>query len=434
MLKRYALPEMEAIWSDQNKFKIWFEIEAFACEALHKLGLFPAEVLQELWDSQPSVIDVDRIVEIEKEIHHESIAFQSYVAEICPSIEKERYHHGLTSSDVLDTSFCLQLSQAGDLISEKLSTLCNTLKLKAFEYKNTPCIGRSHGVHAEPTTFGLKFARAFAEMNRNLERLSHAKSEIAFGMLSGPVGNYTNVDPFVEEYVCQKLGLHVEPISSQIIPRDRFAYYFATLSIIASSIERFCVELRLLQITEVNETKEPFQSSQKGSSAMPHKKNPILLENLSGLARIIKSHVNPALDNVALWHERDMSHSSVERFIGPDTTITLDFAIHRLNKVVAGLEVNESQLTKNLNHLKGLTNSQPLLLLLIEKGVEKGKAYRMVQSLALKVSEDNFDFKTEILESQNFLEWVTVEEIDSIFDSSHALKNIDTIFDRVFNF
>ncbi len=433
MLKRYALKEMTEVWSEANKFRLWYIIEAYACEALLEIGLIPESVVKELWNSQPEPIDVNRIKAIEKSVQHESIAFQMYVTEICPSIANEKYHHGLTSSDILDTCFGLQLVSASELLTRQLKKLSTELQAKALNYKYTPCIGRSHGIHAEPTTFGLKLARAFAEVQRNCNRLNRAQSEISVGMLSGPVGNYTNINPYVEEYVCRKLGLSVETISSQIIPRDRYAMYFSTIGVIASSIERISIELRQLQMTEISEVAESFSSSQKGSSAMPHKKNPILLENVTGLSRMVKAYVSPALDNVSLWQERDMSHSSVERIIGPDATITLDFAIHRLTQIISNLVINEQSMLENLNLLNGVTYSQPVLLRLIEKGLNKEKAYRMVQKSAQKTMANGLDFLTELRSDDDYAEWLSEEELVRIFDPLVLNVRVDTIFERLLN-
>ncbi len=430
MISRYSRPEMAAIWSDANRYRLWYEIEAYACEARVELGQMDAAIVRALWNSQPETIDIDRIREIESAVHHESIAFQMYVAEICPQIANERYHHGLTSSDILDTCFSVQLVRAAELICDQVHKLHEALKLQALRYKYTPCMGRSHGVHGEPITFGLRLARACAEVRRNLERMDRARQEVTVGMVSGPMGNYSNLDTRIEEYVCQKLGLNVETVSSQVIPRDRHAMYFATLGVIAASIERLAVELRQLQMTEIGEIAEPFSADQKGSSAMPHKKNPILLENVTGLARMIKSCVGPALDNVVLWQERDMSHSSVERFIGPDATITLDFALHRLIRIVSGLSVNENQMLANMGLLRGLPYSQNVLLALIEKGIEKDVAYRWVQQTAFRTMNKHSDFLTELAGDKRIQECLDPDQLARLLEPWAHTRDIDRIFER----
>ncbi len=382
MVPRYSRPDMVAIWTPEARFRIWFEIEAHATDALAELGVVPKEAAKAIWEK--GAFEVDRIDEIERETKHDVIAFLTNVAEhVGP--EARFMHQGMTSSDVLDTCLAVQLAQASDLLIANIDALLVVLKRRAIEHKLTPTIGRSHGIHAEPVTFGLKLAQAYAEFDRNRARLVAARADVATCAISGAVGTFANIDPFVESYVAGKLGLSVEPVSTQVIPRDRHAMFFATLGVIASSIERLATEIRHLQRTEVLEAEEYFSPGQKGSSAMPHKRNPVLTENLTGLARMVRGYVTPALENVALWHERDISHSSVERYIGPDATITLDFALARLTGVMDKLVVYPARMEKNLNKMGGLVHSQRVLLALTQAGVSREDAYRLVQRNAMKV-------------------------------------------------
>ena len=382
---------MTNIWSDQTKFRIWYEIEAYACEAQANLGVIPKSVVDTIWTLRNHIFNIDKISLIEKTTKHDVIAFLTYLAELIGS-EARFVHQGMTSSDILDTCFNIQLMRASEILIKDLDALLNALKIQALNHKKTVCVGRSHGVHAEPITFGLKMAQAYAEMVRNRDRLIAAKKEIAVGAISGAVGTYANIDPKVESYVCKALGLESETISTQVIPRDRHAMFFATLSVIGASIDRIATEIRHLQRTEVLEVEEFFSDGQKGSSAMPHKRNPVLTENLSGLSRLIKMSVIPALDNVSLWHERDISHSSVERNIAPDTTVTLDFALNRLTSVIKDLVVYPQNMEKNLNEYNGLIHSQRVLLALTQKGVSREDAYEIVQSNAMKVWNEGVDF------------------------------------------
>ena len=435
MVPRYARPAMVAIWEPEARYKIWFEIEAHATQKLGELGVVPPSGAQALWDwwaTQPS-IDVAAIDAIEAVTKHDVIAFLDWVAQqVGP--EARFMHQGMTSSDVLDTTLAVQLARAADLLLEDLDALLAAIKRRAFEHKYTPTIGRSHGIHAEPTTFGKKLAEAYAEFSRCKLRLTAARAEVATCAISGAVGTFANIDPSVEEYVAEKLGLVPEPVSTQVIPRDRHAMFFATLGVIASSIERLAVEIRHLQRTEVLEAEEYFSPGQKGSSAMPHKRNPVLTENLTGLARMVRSAVTPALENVALWHERDISHSSVERFIGPDATITLDFALARLTSVVDKLVVYPERMEKNLNKMGGLVHSQRVLLALTQAGLERDAAYRLVQRNAMKVWES--DGQLNLLELLKADAEVTAalspEQLEEKFDLAYHFKAIDTIFDRVF--
>ncbi len=397
MIPRYSRPEMVAIWSPETKFRIWYEIEAHACDAQAALGVIPKESAQAVWGAKDVTFDVARIDEIEAVTKHDVIAFLTHLAEHIGEKEARFVHQGMTSSDVLDTTLNVQLVRAADLLLADMDRLLAALKKRAYEHKDTVCIGRSHGIHAEPVTFGLKLAGAYAEMERNRNRLEKARWEIATGAVSGAVGTFANIDPAVEAHVCEKLGLRPEPISTQVIPRDRHAMFFATLGVIASSIERIAIEIRHLQRTEVLEVEEFFSPGQKGSSAMPHKRNPVLTENLTGLARLVRMAVVPAMENVALWHERDISHSSVERGIGPDATITLDFALHRLTGVIDKLLVYPDTMMKNLDKFRGLVHSQRVLLALTQKGVSREAAYAIVQRNAMKVWEKGADFKAELL-------------------------------------
>jgi adenylosuccinate lyase len=429
MIPRYSRPEMARIWEPETKFRIWLRIETYAAEAMAELGLIPKHAADAV--RKRGGFDVDHIDEIEREVKHDVIAFLTSVAEhVGP--EARFLHAGLTSSDVLDTCFNVQLVEAADLLIAEIDALLAALKARAFEYKDSPTVGRSHGVHAEPTTFGLKLAVAYAEFARARERLVRAREEVATCAISGAVGTFAHVDPRVEAYVAKKLGLKVEPISTQVVPRDRHAAYFAALAVVASSVERVATEIRHLQRTEVLEAEEHFSEGQKGSSAMPHKRNPVLSENLTGLARVVRAYVMPALEDVALWHERDISHSSVERVIGPDATIALDFALHRLTSIVKELVVYPERMRQNLDRLGGLVHSQRVLLALTESGVPREQAYRIVQRNAIKVWEDGADFLEVLLVDKDVTKALTPEQIRAQFDLGYHLKHVDTIFARVF--
>ncbi|WP_054008591.1 adenylosuccinate lyase [Cypionkella psychrotolerans] len=432
MIPRYSRPEMVALWSPETKFRIWFEIEAHACDALAAIGVIPKESAAAVWKAKDVTFDVARIDEIEAVTKHDVIAFLTHLAEHIGAEEARFVHQGMTSSDVLDTTFNLQLVRATDLLLVGLDRVLAALKARAFEHKNSVRIGRSHGIHAEPTTMGLTFARFYAEMARNRTRLLTARAEIATGAISGAVGTFANIDPSVEEHVCAQLGLTPEPISTQVIPRDRHAMYFAVLAVIASSIENIAIEIRHMQRTEVLEAEEFFSPGQKGSSAMPHKRNPVLSENLTGLARLVRMSVIPAMENVALWHERDISHSSVERAIGPDTTITLDFALHRLGGLVEKLVIYPENMLKNMNKFRGLVMSQRVLLALTQAGVSREDSYRLVQRNAMKVWEHGADFKTELLADPEVTSALSPAEIEEKFDIGYHTKHVDTIFKRVF--
>ncbi|WP_283194511.1 adenylosuccinate lyase [Rhizobium sp. AN80A] len=432
MIPRYSRPEMVAIWSPETKFRIWFEIEAHACTALANLGVIPQESARTIWEKgSVAQFDVARIDEIEAVTKHDVIAFLTHLAEFIGP-DSRFVHQGMTSSDVLDTTFNIQLVRAADLLLADMDRVLAALKTRAFEHKDTVRIGRSHGIHAEPTTMGLTFARFYAEMKRNRDRLVAARAEVATGAISGAVGTFANIDPSVEEYVCEQLGLAAEPISTQVIPRDRHAMFFATLGVIASSIENVAIEIRHMQRTEVLEAEEFFSPGQKGSSAMPHKRNPVLTENLTGLARLVRMSVVPAMENVALWHERDISHSSVERAIGPDTTITLDFALNRLAGVVEKLVIYPENMLRNMNQFKGLVMSQRVLLALTQAGVSREDSYRLVQRNAMKVWERGADFLEELLGDAEVRAALTEEEIREKFDLGYHTKHVDTIFSRVF--
>ncbi|MGB3243238.1 MAG: adenylosuccinate lyase [Sulfitobacter sp.] len=432
MIPRYSRPDMVAIWSPATKFRIWFEIEAYACDAMADLGVIPRENADAVWKAKDIEFDVDRIDEIEAVTKHDVIAFLTHLAEHVGSDEARFVHQGMTSSDVLDTCFNVQLTRAADILIADLEKLLAALKRRAMEHKHTLRVGRSHGIHAEPTTMGLTFARFYAEMDRNLRRMKTAREEIATGAISGAVGTFANIDPAVEEHVCEKLGLSPEPISTQVIPRDRHAAFFATLGVIASSIENVATEVRHMQRTEVLEGAEFFSAGQKGSSAMPHKKNPVLTENLTGLARTVRMAVIPAMENVALWHERDISHSSVERAIGPDTTITLDFALHRLTGVIDKMLIYPDNMLANMNKFSGLVMSQRVLLALTQAGVSREDSYKLVQRNAMKVWEEGKDFKTELLADKEVLAALSAEQIEEKFDLGYHTKHVDTIFSRVF--
>ncbi|WP_415920206.1 adenylosuccinate lyase [Tateyamaria sp. SN6-1] len=432
MIPRYSRPDMVAIWEPATKFRIWFEIEAHACDAMADLGVIPRENADAVWKARDVEFDVARIDEIEAVTKHDVIAFLTHLAEHVGSEEARFVHQGMTSSDVLDTCFNVQLTRAADLLIADLEGLLAALKKRALEHKDTLRVGRSHGIHAEPTTMGLTFARFFAEMDRNLTRMRDARAEIATGAISGAVGTFANIDPAVEDHVCDKLGLVPEPISTQVIPRDRHAAFFATLGVIASSIENIAVEIRHMQRTEVLEGAEFFSMGQKGSSAMPHKKNPVLTENLTGLARMVRSAVIPAMENVALWHERDISHSSVERMIGPDATITLDFALARLTGVIDKMLIFPDNMLDNMNKFPGLVMSQRVLLALTQAGVSREDAYAMVQRNALKVWEERTDFKAELLADADVVAALGTDAIEEKFDMGYHTKHVDTIFARVF--
>ena len=435
MIPRYSRPAMTSIWEPENKFRIWFEIEAHATDALAALGVVPASAAKALWDwwaTKPK-IDVAAIDAHEAVAKHDVIAFLTWVAEQVG--DQARFmHQGMTSSDVLDTCLAVQLTEATDILLADLDALLAAIKRRAFEHKMTPCIGRSHGIHGEPVTFGLKLAQAYAEFERNRARLVAARADIATCAVSGAVGTFANIDPAVEAHVAAKLGLEIEPVSTQVIPRDRHAMYFATLGVIASSIERLAIEVRHLQRTEVLEAEEYFAPGQKGSSAMPHKRNPILTENLTGLARMVRSAVTPALENVALWHERDISHSSVERYIGPDATITLDFALARLTGVIDKLLVYPARMQKNLDKMGGLVHSQRVLLALTQAGVSREDAYKLVQRNAMQVwDSDGALSLLELLKGDaDVTAALSVAEIEDKFDLRYHLKHVDTIFARVF--
>ena len=432
MIPRYSRPEMVAIWSPETKFRIWYEIEAHACDAMADLGVIPRENADAVWKAKDVKFDVARIDEIEAVTKHDVIAFLTHLAEHVGADEARFVHQGMTSSDVLDTCFNVQLVRAADILIADMDLLLAALKRRAMEHKDTLRVGRSHGIHAEPTTMGLTFARFYAEMDRNKTRLITARKEISTGAISGAVGTFANVDPAVEEHVCAKLGLTPEPISTQVIPRDRHAAFFAAIGIVASSIENVATEVRHMQRTEVLEGAEFFSAGQKGSSAMPHKKNPILTENLTGLARTVRMVVVPAMENVTLWHERDISHSSVERAIGPDSTITLDFALHRLTGVIDKMLIYPENMLANMNKFSGLVMSQRVLLALTQAGVSREDSYKLVQRNAMKVWEQGKDFKTELLGDKDVLKALSAEEIEEKFDMEYHTKHVDTIFRRVF--
>jgi adenylosuccinate lyase len=431
MIPRYSRPAMTALWAPETRFQIWFEIEAHATDALADLGVVPREAAEAIWAK--GGFNVERIDEIERETKHDVIAFLTSVAEHVG--EPARFlHQGLTSSDVLDTCLAVQLARAADILLEDLDQLLAALKARAFEHKYTPTIGRSHGIHAEPTSFGVKLAQAHAEFARNRARLVAARADIATCAISGAVGTFANIDPRVEAHVAARLGLTPEPVSTQVIPRDRHAMFFATLGVIASSVERLATEIRHLQRTEVLEAEEYFSPGQKGSSAMPHKRNPVLTENLTGLARLVRGMVIPALENVALWHERDISHSSVERMIGPDATITLDFALARLTQVIEKLLIYPERMEKNLNRMGGLIHSQRVLLALTQAGASREDAYRLVQRNAMKVWESDGALSLQALltADPDVTALLTPAQIAENFDLGYHLKHIDTIFERVF--
>jgi adenylosuccinate lyase len=429
MIPRYSRPEMARIWEPENRLRIWFEIEAHACDAMAELGLIPKEAAKAVWER--GNFDVARIDEIERETRHDVIAFLTNLAEhVGP--EARFVHQGMTSSDVLDTCLAVQLTRAADLLIADVDGLLAALKRRAFEHKDTVCIGRSHGIHAEPTTFGLKLAGHHAEFARNRERLVRARREIATCAISGAVGTFANVDPRVEAHVAGKLGLEVEPISTQVIPRDRHAAFFAALAVTASGIERLAIEIRHLQRTELREAEEYFAPGQKGSSAMPHKRNPVLTENLTGLARLVRAAVIPALENVALWHERDISHSAVERVNAPDATIALDFALSRAAQVVEKLVVYPEAMKRNLDRLGGLVHSQRVLLALTQAGMSREDAYRAVQRNAMRIWEGGGDFQALLAADAEVARYLKPDALATLFDLGYHTKHVDTIFKRVF--
>ena len=429
MIPRYSRPEMTQIWSEHSKFQIWFEIEAHACDAQAELGVIPHSAAQTIWEK--GKFDIDRINEIERETKHDVIAFLTNLAEYVGP-DARFVHQGMTSSDILDTTLSVQLARAADILLAGLDRVLSALKTRANEHKYTPTIGRSHAIHAEPTTFGIKLARFYAEFQRSKTRLQAAKLEISTCAISGAVGTFAHIDPMVERYVAKKMQLQIEPISSQVIPRDRHAMFFAVLGVIASSVENLAIEVRHLQRTEVREAEEFFSAGQKGSSAMPHKRNPVLTENLTGLARMVRSAVIPALENVALWHERDISHSSVERMIGPDATITLDFALNRLAGVVEKLVVYPEQMQANLDALGGLVHSQQILLALTQKGVSREDAYRLVQKHAMDVWKTGGSYLDRMKSDDEVGQYLTNAELEQLFDTKQHHQHVDTIFTRVF--
>ena len=434
MIPRYSRAPMTAIWAPENRFRLWFLIEAHACDAQAKLGVIPESAACAVWQGGDQPYTPERIAkidEIEAVTKHDVIAFTTELAEhIGP--DARFVHQGMTSSDVLDTCLALQLVQAADILLADIDALLDALKRRALEHKLTACMGRSHGIHAEPVTLGLKFAGFYAEFARNRTRLLAARANIATCAISGAVGTFANIDPFVEEYVAEKLGLTPEPLSTQVIPRDRHAEYFATLGVIASSIERVATEVRHLQRTEVREAEEFFSAGQKGSSAMPHKRNPVLSENLTGLARMVRAYVTPALENVALWHERDISHSSVERMIGPDATVTLDFALARLTGLVGNLVIHEDAVVRNLNQMGGLVFSQRVLLALTQAGVSREDAYRFVQRNAMQVWEGKGDLLSLLSADAEVTAHLPAADLAPLFDLGYHTKHVETIFKRVF--
>ncbi|HAQ35508.1 MAG: adenylosuccinate lyase [Maricaulis sp.] len=431
MIPRYTRPEMADIWSPETKYRIWFEIEAHATDKLAELGVVPESAAKAVWKAKDAEFDIERIDAIEAEVKHDVIAFLTHLGEIVG--EDARFvHQGLTSSDVLDTCLAVQMKRSADLLLTGMDRVLAALKTRAMEHKHTICIGRSHGIHAEPTTMGLKFARFYAEFARGRERLVRARDEIATCAISGAIGTFANVDPAVEEHVAKEMGLSVEPISTQVIPRDRHANYFAALGIIASAIENIAVEVRHLQRSEVREAQEYFSPGQKGSSAMPHKRNPILTENLTGLARLVRSAVVPAMENVALWHERDISHSSVERGIGPDANIHLDFALHRTAGMIEKLIVHADRCRENLNAFGGIHNSQRLLLALTQAGASREESYRLVQRNGMKTWDEGGMLVEHLKADEGVTALLSDAQIDACFDDAYHLKHVDTIFARVF--
>ena len=429
MIPRYSRPEMTSIWSEQSKFQIWFEIEAHACDAQAQLGVIPASAAAAVW--KHGQFDIDRINEIERETKHDVIAFLTNLAEYVG--EEARFvHQGMTSSDVLDTTLAVQMTRASDLLLSGIDRLLNALDKRAKEHKYTPTIGRSHGIHAEPTTFGLKLATFYAEFKRCHKRLQQAREEIATCAISGAVGTFAHIDPSVEQHVADKMGLRVEPVSTQVIPRDRHAIFFAVLGVVASSVERLATEIRHMQRTEVREAEEFFSAGQKGSSAMPHKRNPVLTENLTGIARIVRAAVTPALENVALWHERDISHSSVERVFGPDATVALDFALHRLSSVMENLLVYPENMQANLDQLGGLVHSQQVLLALTQKGASREDAYKLVQRNAMQIWADGGSYLDKLKADADVAKYLSPDDLEALFDLDQHFQHVDTIFKRVF--
>ena len=432
MIPRYSRPDMVKIWSSRTKFRIWYEIEAHACDAMAAIGEIPQENARAVWKAETVEFDEARIDEIEAVTRHDVIAFLTHLAEIIGSEEARFVHQGMTSSDILDTCLNIQLVRATDILIADIDKLLKTIKKRAYEYKDVLRIGRSHGIHAEPTTMGLTLARFYAEMTRNRQRIITARTEIATGAISGAVGTFANIDPRVEQHVCEKLGLLPEPISTQVIPRDRHAAFFAALAVAASSIENISTEIRHLQRTELLEVEEFFSTGQKGSSAMPHKRNPVLSENLTGLSRLVRAAVVPALENVTMWHERDISHSSVERNIAPDVTITLDFALDRLTGVIKNLIVYPENMLKNMNKSRGLVMSQRVLLALTQAGFSREKAYKIVQRNAMKVWEEGKDFQTELLSDVEVMSVLNENQVRENFDIGYHTKYVDMLFKRVF--
>lgn len=429
MIPRYTREEMAQIWTDDNKFKIWLEIELLALEAMAEEGLVPKEAAKVC--RLKGKFNIDRINKLEKELKHDVIAFLTSVAEFVGP-ESRFMHRGMTSSDVLDTAFAVQLTQSSDILLKDIDGLLKALKLRAYELKDVIQIGRSHGIHGEPITFGLKMALWYEQMKRNKERLLEARKNIAVGKISGAMGNFVHLNPSIEEAVCEKLGLAADPISTQIIQRDRHAHFFSTLAIIASCIDQIATEIRHLQRTEVFEAEEKFSKGQKGSSAMPHKRNPVLSENVSGLSRMLRSYSIAALENIPLWHERDISHSSAERMIGPDATVTLDFMLHRITGVIENLVVYPENMQRNIDRMGGLHFSQRILLELTDRGIDRDLAYRMVQRNAMKVWEQGAEFKDELKQDEDLKKYFSEEEINGFFDPQYYLRNVDAIFDRVF--
>jgi len=429
MIERYSRPEMRAIWTEENKFRAWLEVEILACEAWSKLGVIPAEDVRKLREN--ASFDIKRIYEIEEETRHDVVAFTRAVSETMEGDEKKWVHYGLTSTDVVDTALSYLLLQANDILEKDLEDFIVILADKAREHKDTVMMGRTHGVHAEPTTFGLKMALWYEEMKRNLERFRDAKKQIAVGKISGAVGTYANIDPFVEEYVCEKLGLAPAPVSTQTLQRDRHAHYMATLALIATSLDKFATEIRALQKSEMREVEEAFAKGQKGSSAMPHKRNPIGCENISGLSRVIRGHMLSAYENVPLWHERDISHSSVERVILPDATMLLNYMLRRFMNIVKNLTVFPENMKRNMGRTFGLIYSQQVLLKLIDKGLSREKAYDTVQPRAMQAWEEQRSFREIIGEDETVKSLLTTEELDDCFDYSYHLKHVDTIFKRI---
>ena len=439
MIPRYSRPEMVSVWSAETRFAIWFEIEAHATTKLAELGVVPKESADKIWDVMNARkaelgdygFDVARIDEIERTTKHDVIAFLTHLGEIVGP-DARFVHQGMTSSDILDTTLSVQLKRAADILIADIDGLLAALKRRAYEHRNTITIGRSHGIHAEPTTFGVKLAEAYAEFTRNRARLVAARDEIATAAISGAIGTFANIDPAVEEYVAEKLGLSVEPVSTQVIPRDRHAMFFATLGVIASSMERVAVEIRHLQRTEVREVEEPFTAGQKGSSAMPHKRNPILSENLTGLARLLRGYAVSAMEDVALWHERDISHSSVERVIGPDATILADFMLHRFAGLVESMRVYPEAMQKNLELLGGVVNSQRLLLELARRGMDRQAAYVVVQRNAMRMYEEGVTFKEALLSDEELLRHMSAEDVEACFSTGYHARHMGEVFQRVF--